>query len=216
MTFRSKPMNNLWASVVRNVADEAIFAREHGLCPCLGILKECSLSVSSPFSLTPDTPAPCSECLVLRRHRGWAPVVCNDCMFFACMTAHAHVSSGRCQPQGMSDLQLKAHRFPCGLCIDFTQYRETKSNRSFFCIHSWLSHKSLLYYHGWVAFFSLNYPLKHFLCLLIKLLTLASIWYLLVNIMHSETFKSGFKFYMLLIVCRPVKLSCAKELCNKN
>lgn len=132
-------------------------SREQGLCPCLGILIELSLSISSPFSLTSDTPAPCSECLVLRRHRGWAPVVCSDCMFFACMTAH--VSCGWCQPQGVSDLQLKAHRFPFGLCIDFTQYQETKSGRSSFCMHSWLSlypHKILLYYQ---SFPSLNYQI---------------------------------------------------------
>lgn len=191
-------------------------SREQGLCPCLGILIELSLSISSPFSLTSDTPAPSSECLVLRRHRGWAPVVCSDCMFFACMTAHAHVSSGLCQPQGMSRLQLKAHRFPCGLCIDFTQDQETKSGRSSFCIHSWFSYKSLLYYQSIVSFSSLNYPLKHFHCLPIKLLTLPSTWYLLVKIMHSDTFKSGFTVYMLLIVYRPVKVSSAKELCNKN
>lgn len=211
MTFLSKPMNNLWASVVRNVADEAISAQESRVCVPVWEFSEFSLSISSPFFLTSDTPAPCSECLVLRRHREWAPVVCSDCMFFACMTAHAHVSSGLCQPRGMSDLQLKAHRFPCGLCIDFTQDQETKSGRSSFCIHSWFSHKSLLYYQSWV-----NYPLKHFHCLPVTLLTLPSTWYLLVNIMHSETFKSGFTVYMLLIVSRPVKLRSAKELCNKN
>lgn len=81
------------------------------------------------LSLTPDTPTPRSECLVVRIHRGWSPVVWSDCMFFACITANAHVSSGWCQPQGISDLQLKAHRFPCGLCIDFTQYQEAKSGK---------------------------------------------------------------------------------------
>ncbi len=106
-------------------------SREQGLCPCLGIIREFSLSISSHFFLTSDTPAPCSECLVLRRHRWWAPVVCSDCMFFACMAAHAHVSSGLCQPLGISDLQLKAHRFPCGLCIDFTEDQETQSGKLF-------------------------------------------------------------------------------------
>lgn len=133
------------------------FPLESRVCVPVWEFSEFSLSVSSPFSLTPDTPTPCSKCPVLRRHRWWAPAVCSDCMFFACMTAH--VSCGWCQPQGVSDLQLKAHRFPFGLFIDFTQYQETKSGRSSFCMHSWLSlypHKILLYYQ---SFPSLNYQI---------------------------------------------------------
>jgi len=95
-------------------------SREQRWCPCVGILSFC-LFLS--FEAT------------VRLHGGRAPVVWSDCMFSACMTAYSHVSSGWCQPQGMSDLQLRAHRFPCGLCIDFTQVPEgrvRKKTKTFF------------------------------------------------------------------------------------